>query len=161
MNELTLSWICLEWKLNLSAKIKVTPSQFNFLEKRIQRMFCRFYSQLDFNLGVCKHCSLGIWGVEGAVCKILELCDQNPWRNNLSKLATFDPISQRPHSALVRLCPALNQITFNPELQNQIKSWKEDLNLCSRTFVRRSNAFFVVLIFPFCVSIICKNLPFL
>ena len=35
--------ICLEWKLNLSAKIKVTPSQFNFLEKRIQRRFCWFY----------------------------------------------------------------------------------------------------------------------
>ena len=34
------------------------------------------------------------------MCKILELCDQNPWRNNLSKLGTFDSILQRPHSAL-------------------------------------------------------------
>ena len=35
------------------------------------------------------------------MCKILELCDQNPWRNNLSKLGTFDSILQRPHSALL------------------------------------------------------------
>ena len=34
------------------------------------------------------------------MCKILELCDQNPWRNNLSKLGTFDSILQRPHSAI-------------------------------------------------------------
>ena len=43
---------------------------------------------------------LGNWGVEGAMCNILELLDQNPWRNNLSKLGTFDSILQRPHSAL-------------------------------------------------------------
>ena len=42
----------------------------------------------------------GNWGVEGAMCKILELCDQNPRRNNWSKLGTFDSILQRPHSAL-------------------------------------------------------------
>ena len=45
---------------------------------------------------------LGNWGVEGAMCKILELYDQNPWRNNFPKLATFDHILQRPHSALHR-----------------------------------------------------------
>ena len=39
------------------------------------------------------------------MCKILELYDKNQWRNNQSKLATFDPILQRPHSALARsLC---------------------------------------------------------
>ena len=43
---------------------------------------------------------LGNRGVEGAMCKILELYDQNPWRNNLSKLLTFDPILQWPYSAL-------------------------------------------------------------
>ena len=48
---------------------------------------------------------MGNLGVEGAMCKILELYDQNPWRNNLPKLATFDPILQRPHSALVHLGP--------------------------------------------------------
>ena len=40
------------------------------------------------------------WGVEGAMCKFLEFLDQHPQRNNLSKLATFDPILQRPHSAV-------------------------------------------------------------
>ena len=35
-----------------------------------------------------------------ALFNILELYDQNPWRNNWSKLATFDPILQRPHSAM-------------------------------------------------------------
>ena len=35
------------------------------------------------------------------MCKILELCDQNPWRNDLSKWGTFDSILQRPHSAVV------------------------------------------------------------
>ena len=34
------------------------------------------------------------------MCKFLEFLDQHPQRNNLSKLATFDPILQRPHSAL-------------------------------------------------------------
>ena len=34
------------------------------------------------------------------MCKIWELLGQYPRRNNLSKLATFDPIFQLPHSAL-------------------------------------------------------------
>ena len=55
-------------------------------------------------------------------CKILELYDQNSWRNILSKLATFDPILQRPHSALVHLADSalpssLSLISKN--LQNQ------------------------------------------
>ena len=33
------------------------------------------------------------------MCKILELFDKNLWRNDQSKLSTFDPILQRPHSA--------------------------------------------------------------
>ena len=41
------------------------------------------------------------WGVEGAMCKILEFLDQHPQTKILSKLATFDLILQRPHSALV------------------------------------------------------------
>ena len=65
---------------------------------------------------------LGKWGVEGDMCKILELYDQNSWRNILSKLATFDPILQRPHSALVHLADSalpssLSLISKN--LQNQ------------------------------------------
>ena len=32
----------------------------------------------------------------------LELFDQNTWINNLSKLATFNPILQRPHSAMAK-----------------------------------------------------------
>ena len=32
--------------------------------------------------------------------KILVLYDKNPWRNNQSKLTTFDLILQRPHSAM-------------------------------------------------------------
>ena len=40
------------------------------------------------------------WGVKGAMWKISEFWDQNWQRNNLSKLATFDPISQLPHSAM-------------------------------------------------------------
>ena len=35
------------------------------------------------------------------MCAKLEVSDQNPWRNNLSKLATFDLILQRPHNALI------------------------------------------------------------
>ena len=42
------------------------------------------------------------WGVEGAMCKISEFWDRNWQRNNFSKLATFDPIFQLPHSALGR-----------------------------------------------------------
>ena len=45
--------------------------------------------------------SVDFWGVEAALLKILELYDQNPWRNDLSKLATFDSDLQRPHSALL------------------------------------------------------------
>ena len=44
------------------------------------------------------------------MCQILELLDQNPWRNNLSKLATFNSIFQLTHSALihyVKLCPGV------------------------------------------------------
>ena len=40
------------------------------------------------------------WGVEGAMCKFLEFLDQHPQRNDLSKLATFESILQRPHSAM-------------------------------------------------------------
>ena len=47
---------------------------------------------------------LGFWGVEGALCKILELLCQYPQRNYLSKSATFDPIFQLLHSALWH-CP--------------------------------------------------------
>ena len=43
---------------------------------------------------------LGYWGVEEAMCNILELHDKNPWRNNESNLTTFDLILQRPHSAM-------------------------------------------------------------
>ena len=31
-------------------------------------------------IDICSY--LGYWGVEGAMCKILELYDKNPWRNN-------------------------------------------------------------------------------
>ena len=34
------------------------------------------------------------------MCKILEIYDQTLWRNNVSMLATFDPILRRPHSAM-------------------------------------------------------------
>ena len=34
------------------------------------------------------------------MCKILELYGKNPWRNNLSKLATLDSIFQLNHSAM-------------------------------------------------------------
>ena len=51
------------------------------------------------------------WGVKGAMCKKFELLDQYPQRNNLSKLATFDPILQRPHSAMIDGCqPAFEDI---------------------------------------------------
>ena len=40
------------------------------------------------------------------MCKIWELLGQYPRRNNLSKLATFDPICQLPHSAMSYLGPA-------------------------------------------------------
>ena len=46
---------------------------------------------------------LGYLGVEGAMCKILELYDQNPWTNYWSKMATLEPILQRPHIAVVNI----------------------------------------------------------
>ena len=42
----------------------------------------------------------GFWGVEGALCKILEILGQHPQRNYLSKSATFDPIFQLLHSVV-------------------------------------------------------------
>ena len=47
------------------------------------------------------------------MCKILELLDRHPQRNNLSKLATFDHIFQLPHSALIdsRLCSDFSTAT--------------------------------------------------
>ena len=55
---------------------------------------------------------MGNLGVEGTVWKILELYDQNPWRNNLPKLATFDPNLQRPHSALVTFVWLFSTVRF-------------------------------------------------
>ena len=43
------------------------------------------------------------WGVKTALCKISQILDENQWRNNLSKLTTFDPIFQLNHSALIRV----------------------------------------------------------
>ena len=57
-----------------------------------------FYKKIQIPIfNICNY--LGKWGVEGAMCKILELLDQHPQRNNLSKLATVDPIFQHPYSA--------------------------------------------------------------
>ena len=58
--------------------------------------FFLIYQIFVFNICIYS----GNWGVEGAVCKILELWGQHPRRNNLSKSATFQPILQRPHSAM-------------------------------------------------------------
>ena len=59
----------------------------------------RFFFVEIFVFNICIY--LGKWGVEGAMCKILELLDQHPQRNYLSKLATFGHIFQLPHSALI------------------------------------------------------------
>ena len=52
-----------------------------------------------FVLTICIY--LGFGAVEGAMCKIWERLGQYPRRNNLPKLATFDPIFQLPHSAMM------------------------------------------------------------
>ena len=44
---------------------------------------------------------LDFWGVKAALCKIWEILGQIPRRNNLSKLTTFDPVFQLPHSAMI------------------------------------------------------------
>ena len=67
------------------------------LRKQPQEVF--FYLFLIFHICIYS----GNWGVEGAMCQILELLDQNLWRNNLSKLATFNSIFQLSHSALICL----------------------------------------------------------
>ena len=46
--------------------------------------------------------------------KILVLYDKNPWRNNQSKLTTFDLILQRPHSALM---PATSKTQSSPSFR--------------------------------------------
>ena len=62
-----------------------------------------------FVFNICIY--LGNWGVKGAMCKILEILDQNWQRNNLSKLATFDPIFQLPHSVMmIKVWASLFQI---------------------------------------------------
>ena len=54
------------------------------------------FSSSVFN--ICVY--LGFWGVEAALCKIWWILGQNPRRNNLSKLTTFDPFFQLLHSAM-------------------------------------------------------------
>ena len=44
--------------------------------------------------------SIDFGQVKAALFEILEFYDQNPWRKNLSKLTTFYPSLQRPHSAM-------------------------------------------------------------
>ena len=46
-----------------------------------------------------------IWVIKELVelcAEFLELYDQNPWRTNMLKLATFDPILKQPHNAVDR-----------------------------------------------------------
>ena len=44
---------------------------------------------------------LGFWGVKAGLSKIWEILGQNPLRNNLSKLTTFDPVFQLLHSGML------------------------------------------------------------
>ena len=44
--------------------------------------------------------SVDFWGVEAALLKILELYDQNPWRNDLSKWPLLTLFYSGPNSAL-------------------------------------------------------------
>ena len=46
-------------------------------------------------------CFWGCGGIEGTICKILELLGKHPEKNDLSKSATFDPSFQLSRSALV------------------------------------------------------------
>ena len=62
-------------------------------------------------------CSIAFFGVQAALFKISELYDLNPWRNNLSKLATYDSILQRPHSALQ--CIVANKLVELLVTQNE------------------------------------------
>ena len=92
--------------------------------------------------------------------KILVLYDKNPWRNNQSKLTTFDLILQRPHSGLypfviynlkrcfglivsfevfkqfisVFLMTRITSVKIKKEGQGQIKTDTEHLNqsICQR-----------------------------
>ena len=74
------------------------------------------------------------WGVEGAMCKFLEFLDQHPQRNNLSKLATFDPILQRPHSAVVGF---YNMVTKLDWLKSVGELYKNTSKTCCN-YERRS-----------------------
>ena len=86
-----------------------------------------FHTFQIFVFNIC--IKLGNWGVERAMCKILELYDQNPWRNNFPKLATFDPILQQPHSALsASLIP--NQSKVKVDVESNFLSQK----LCIAAF---------------------------
>ena len=85
---------------------------------------------LIFQIFVFHSCIyLGNWGVQGAMCQVLELLDQNPWRNNLSKLATFESILQRPHIAMSVLNVHLDRqckIDFmDKTIGTPIQSWKK------------------------------------
>ena len=51
-------------------------------------------------------CFLDFWGVEAALCKIWRILGQNPRRNDLSKLTTFDLVFQ-----LLQCIPMSNLIS--------------------------------------------------
>ena len=75
------------------------------------------------------------------MCNILELLDQNPWRNNLSKLGTFDFILQRPHSALsgniiicnLRICENVLQTGNGTHCEKEEQIGCNVLNNCHRS----------------------------
>ena len=85
-------------------------------------------STFSISISICIYS--GNWGVEGAVCKILELWGQHPQRNNLSKSATFKPILQRPHSVIGEISSAF-PVNVNAVQSNDIKvcSWSLSLSM--------------------------------
>ena len=53
----------------------------SWFEQTLQTGFLNLFPIFQiFVFHICTY--LGYWGVAGAMCKILELYDKNPWRNN-------------------------------------------------------------------------------
>ena len=65
------------------------------------------------------------------MCKISQILDENQRRNNLSKLTTFHPIFQLPHSALLAGCFHLRHLVFCKSLNLTLC---QSLNCVTMTF---------------------------
>ena len=108
--------------------IKKVPSllreDFFDLSKHPQQTFWTFFA---YSTNICFQnlYFLDKWGVEGVICKHFEPLAHYPQRNNMSKLATFDPIFQLPHSAMI--APSFRGLHLQLHLEKKYSKKKKSL----------------------------------